>query len=617
MKSVDPLRAEDDPRMPILTFFLRLLTGRRARDEPSCSDIKRAAAAQILTIDGIVARPQTVDVTGDRFTRLAAANAAELERRLQDGFSARPAPEQVAVCRMLARIAPQAALAHLTDLAARSDLDDDLTSSVFREMWRTMFDVDKAEIPFDRQKVLDVLRKRLTSVKPRDRRQIANMLALLDLADAREALRGLLADPDIDVRTDAACNLANIKDAAGFAVLQQVLSSDAEESKRQRHRAILSLSDLVALDDPDLRAQVLNLAASQIERLLARADNEAANEVMNLLRPIEKGPPAPAVALLERVANSKMTPWIRDLAFQEQLTLGGTAALPAITKSLNDKTHLNAALHALMELGPAAASPGIVQGVARHLGECRPGRDADLAYRTLVTLGYGSHEAIASNRSKLTPWFAFAASARSHGLDAGGLLDLLRRTELIDDERTAAIGEERCRTFLTPQSNELDLMGGVLELLHEAKAMHVFDTENDRVPPDYVSLIEALASLAAPRFLISSVSLQPSATYQGHRILFLFDGKPSSLAVRDMGDWFDVSGVVGHLNELIEDRGRPERFVALYSGDQMSYLVFGHGERMIQAKREVGFPLADDPDAPMKVGQAYEQQVISEIERGS
>jgi hypothetical protein len=38
---------------------------------------------------------------------------------------------------------------------------------------------------------------------------------------------------------------------------------------------------------------------------------------------------------------------------------------------------------------------------------------------------------------------------------------------------------------------------------------------------------------------------------------------------------------------------------------------------MIQAKREVGFPLADDPDAPMKVGQAYEQQVISEIERGS
>jgi hypothetical protein len=270
-----------------------------------------------------------------------------------------------------------------------------------------------------------------------------------------------------------------------------------------------------------------------------------------------------------------------------------------------------------MELGPAAATADIMQGVARILDECKPGRDADLAYRTLVTMGSGSHECVARNRDKLTPWFAFAASARSHGLDAGGLIDLLRRMELIDDERVAAVGEERCRTILTPQSNELDLTGSVLELLHEAKALHVFDTENDRVPPDYVSLMEALARLAAPRFLMSSVSLQPSATYQGHRVMFLFDGKPSSLAVRDMGDWFDVSGVVGHLNELIAARGRPERFAALYSGDQMSYLVFGHGERMIEAKRDLGFPLTDDPDGPVQVGQAFEQQVISQIERGN
>jgi HEAT repeat protein len=603
--------------MPILRAFLRLLTGRRAPEEPSRSDIERAAAAQILTIDGIVATPQTVDVTDERFTRLAATNAAELERRLQDGISGRPIAGQVAVCRVLAKIAPHAALARLIDLAGRSDLDDDSTRAVFWDMWRAMFDVNNAKIPFDRPKALDVLRERLPTANPRDRRLIANMLALLDLPDARETLRGLLADPDIDVRTDAACNLADIKDEAGFAVLQQVLSSDAEEYKRQRHRAILSLRDLVALDDPDLRQQVLSLAASQIERLLARPDNEAANEVMNLLRPIEIGPPDAAGSLLERIANSKMTSWIRDLAFQKQLTLGGAAALPAIVRSLRDKAHLTAALNALIELGPAAATPDIVQGVAKLLGERKPGRDADLAYRTLVMLGSASHEAIARNRDKLTPWFAFAASARSHGLDGGSLLDLLRRIELIDDERIAAIGEERCRTILTPRSNELDLMGGVLELLHEAKGLHIFDTENDRVPPDYVSLMEALASLAAPRFLINRVSLQPSATYQGHRVMFLFDGTPSSLAVRDMGDWFDVSGVVGHLNELIADRGRPERFAALYSGDQMSYLVFGHGERMIEAKREVGFPLADDPDAPMKVGQAYEQQVISQIERGN
>jgi hypothetical protein len=48
----------------------------------------------------------------------------------------------------------------------------------------------------------------------------------------------------------------------------------------------------------------------------------------------------------------------------------------------------------------------------------------------------------------------------------------------------------------------------------------------------------------------------------------------------------------------------------------MSYIVFGHGERIIEAKRDICFPLADDPDGPMQVGRAYELHVISQIERG-
>jgi hypothetical protein len=239
-----------------------------------------------------------------------------------------------------------------------------------------------------------------------------------------------------------------------------------------------------------------------------------------------------------------------------------------------------------------------------------------MAYRVLVTLGHAGHEAIARNQAKLTPWAAFAVSARLRGFDGRRLLDLLKRIELIDDDRLAAIGEERCRSIMTPGSSEQDLVGSVLELLYEAKAVHIFDSENDRVPPDYVSLMEALARIAAPRFLIDSVSMQPSVTDQAHRVMLLFDGEPSSFSVRDMGDWFDVSGVVGHLNQLIAAKGGPERFAALHSGDQMSYLVLGHGERMIAAKRDVSFPLAEDPDGSMRVGQAYERQVISQIERG-
>jgi hypothetical protein len=113
------------------------------------------------------------------------------------------------------------------------------------------------------------------------------------------------------------------------------------------------------------------------------------------------------------------------------------------------------------------------------------------------------------------------------------------------------------------------------------------------VPPDYVSLFDAIARLAMPRFLIDHVSQRAN----GHEVMFLFDGEPSRFISRDMGDWFDVSGLLGHLNDLIAAKGRPERFAALHSGDQMSYIVVGHGQRMIEVKRELDFPLADDPEA--------------------
>ena len=71
--------------------------------------------------------------------------------------------------------------------------------------------------------------------------------------------------------------------------------------------------------------------------------------------------------------------------------------------------------------------------------------------------------------------------------------------------------------------------------------------------------------------------------------MFLFDGEPSRFIARDMGDWFDVSGLLGHLNDLIAAKGRPERFAALHSGDQMSCVVVGHGQRMIDRTFNPGF----------------------------
>jgi hypothetical protein len=120
----------------MLATFLRVLTARDAGREPSRGDIERAASTQIVTVDTIVARPQVVDVFDKRFREIAATNAVLLELRLSEGLSSRPIGEQVAACRVLAKVAPAAALARLMDIVAMTELDPEIARAAIWQMSR-------------------------------------------------------------------------------------------------------------------------------------------------------------------------------------------------------------------------------------------------------------------------------------------------------------------------------------------------------------------------------------------------------------------------------------------------------------------------------------------------
>jgi HEAT repeat protein len=318
-------------------------------------------------------------------------------------LSSRPIGEQVAACRVLAKVAPAAALARLMDIVAMTELDPEIARAAIWQMSRAIFEVNETNLAFDRQRALDVLRPRLTMGQTHQRKNVVDMLALVDLPQARDLLRGLLADPDIDLRLRVAERLASIRDAAGWPVLKEVLTNRSPAHDRQRHWAILALKDFIDLPDSSLREEVLALAASEVERLLERSDNGAANEVMNQLRVVEAAPPAWAGELLGRVAGSQMQTWVRDLAFQKQLELGGLAAVPAISKALQDNHHLFATLNALLKAGASAATPEIVRGVSQALDECNAGHQADLAYRALLAIGSGAQDVIERNRASSRP----------------------------------------------------------------------------------------------------------------------------------------------------------------------------------------------------------------------
>lgn len=574
--------------------------GKRDQQQPSRRRVKRAAAAEITTIGAVVARPKAaLDLSYDRFQRIAGANAEKLEARLLEKLPKASISGQAIICRLLAKVAPAPALAHLLDLTALPKFERISDRfSTWWAMWVAMFEVNRAKLPLDRQKAFEALKPHVGREDIDERLLVLQMLALLELPKARELLRGILDDPDIKVRARAAEGLAENRDAAGWAVLKEVLTTHSPDYDwEQRNRALLALRELIQIPNPELREQILTLARSETERLLPRSnDEDAYNQLLHLIDVVEAGAPDWLAEFLSRVASAQM-PFIGEHAFEKLLKLGSQSALPAISNALRENVHVGAAFKALNALGPSAATPEIVSAIDRFLRECKPGRQADMAYRALVALGCDNLDVVKRVRYKLSSFYVFFASIRLRGLDGAGVLDLLLRMELVDANRIAKIGREACIRLLSPQPAELNLVGsGFTELLYKFKALHTFDREGSKIPPDYVSLLADLADLAAPRFSIVDASLQPDATDEGHQVMFLFEDTPTSFIARDFGDWFDVDRLLEHLNGLIAAMGRPERFAALDSGDQMSLIVLGHGERMMDAKREFGFPLAEPPD---------------------
>ena len=150
-----------------------------------------------------------------------------------------------------------------------------------------------------------------------------------------------------------------------------------------------------------------------------------------------------------------------------------------------------------------------------------------------------------------------------------------------------------------------------------SQAVHWFDTENDRVPPNYLELLTRFAELAHSRVNIEKISMQGAdeggreATQ--HEILLLFDGRPARILVKDLGDWFDVGGLLGQLNTEIAASGKSDRFLTLHSDDQSAQVVLGNAAKRLALRREYDFPVADDPDAPVHTGQEYERRVLAEM----
>jgi hypothetical protein len=529
--------------------------------------------------------------------------------------STRPPGEQVVIARLLLELGDVSSADILLNVLEAGDIEAQRQALVALSM-RNMGGRQPAP-PIDEARALRLLRPWLQTMDTHWRQTAAQVLFSLTLPEVREVKLATLADSALPLRMAAATTLARDGEAVAWPVLRDVLLAPGDKLQHERYQALGGLKDLVAVLRDPLRDEIARVAAHQIEVQFDRDDNASANEVWHLLAVIEKSAPTWETGFLERVIASRLMPWLRGIALQRLTRLQGLAAVTRLRTSLDDPGLAPAALSALIDLGGQAATADIVDRIRTLIADTKDMRLATTAADALTALGRGDDPVLVTHVDKLEPWPRFAVTVRAKKVSADAFLALLQDAGVLDGARLTAAGPDMVDGFRTAWQERKEAVA-LVELLVRTKALHWFDTESHRVPPDYVALLAELAEIARPRFRIDGTSMrsadEPERGAPRHEILLLFDGRPVRILVDDLGDWFDVGSLLGQLNTEIAASGKPERFVTLHTGDQSAQVILGHAAKLLALRRDYHFPIADDPDTAMRAGQEFERRVIDEPE---
>ncbi|MGH8037539.1 MAG: hypothetical protein ACREPD_07335 [Stenotrophomonas sp.] len=150
-------------------------------------------------------------------------------------------------------------------------------------------------------------------------------------------------------------------------------------------------------------------------------------------------------------------------------------------------------------------------------------------------------------------------------------------------------------------------------MLGIAGHVYAFDAETDQFPNEHDSLLRKLASLVQPA-LAGAVFEEavPAEDVGPYTLTAYLDGKRYQTAARNLDDWYDVETVLRLLNTMLADRGRPERFANLHTGDQTAWVV-GGPQAAITASFESGLLQPGDAGDAEQSGKAFEAVVLKRL----
>lgn len=160
--------------------------------------------------------------------------------------------------------------------------------------------------------------------------------------------------------------------------------------------------------------------------------------------------------------------------------------------------------------------------------------------------------------------------------------------------------------------------GSARTLLEALGSAYSFDAETGMFPNEHDSLMRDLAALGGSPLAAAIFSETPPTDYDTGEPYVLhawYGGKHYWAEAEDLGDWYDVTAVIGFLNAIARDVGSDTRFVSLATTDQIATVAAGP-EASLRTAQSEGLLVWGNADEARAVGKAFEDEVFRALESG-
>lgn len=156
------------------------------------------------------------------------------------------------------------------------------------------------------------------------------------------------------------------------------------------------------------------------------------------------------------------------------------------------------------------------------------------------------------------------------------------------------------------------------DLLVGANHAYWFDVETGDWPNHHDSLMRKLAALVAPALdgvVFEEVPPADTDEEGGYLLRAYVDGVRLETAADNLGDWYDVQGVLRLLDAVVLERKSQARFVALATDDQTLTIVGANADVLSRAIAQK-LVVPGDARAAEALGKQFEERVGRMLEAG-